>query len=107
MAWLCCLYRLKPGTDLDAWDEFVRESDIPLTHRMPSVLSYRVHRVGATTEGRIAFDYLELLEFRTPGSLEQDMAGEIWKAGMDAMYANGLEEEVCFYLDEAIATVDR
>lgn len=102
MGILCCLYRLKPETDLSAWQAFIRQSDIPLTFRMPSVISYQVHPIGNTLEGTTDFQYLELLEYSTREALERDMAGDVWTAGMTAMYANGLAQETCFFLEEAL-----
>lgn len=103
MGFMCCLYRLKPGTDRSAWDRFVTDSDVPLTHRMPSVVGYHVHHIGNVVEGDSAFEYLELIEFSNRKAFEEDMAGDVWAAGVEAMNRNGLAEEVCFYLDEDLA----
>jgi hypothetical protein len=99
MPLLCCLYRLKEDADKDAWDDFIREHDIPLTVGLPSVVSYQVYRIGERLEGAAVYDYLELLEFSTSEDLERDMAGETWAAGMEAVYGHGLAEEVCFLVD--------
>jgi len=100
MPLMCCLYRLREGTDKEAWDRFVRDSDIPLTLGLPSVRSYRVLRAGPQLEGSADYDYLELMDYSDDEALKRDMASDEWKQGMDAMYQHGLESEVCFLVSD-------
>jgi len=100
MPLMCCLYRLREGTDKEAWDRFVRDSDIPLTLGLPSVRSYQVFRIGSELEGSAGYDYLELMDYSDAGALKNDMASHEWKRGMDAMYEHGLETEVCFLVSD-------
>ncbi len=100
MSLMCCLYRLTEDADRDAWDAFVRAQDIPLTLGLPSVQSYRVLRIGKQLEGSSDYHYLELMEFSDHEALARDMAGDAWKAGMNAMYEHGLADEVCFLVDD-------
>jgi hypothetical protein len=95
-----CLYRLKEDADKNDWDAFVRDEDIPLTLALPSVISYRVHRIGKCMEGSTDYDYIEMLEFSDQEALARDMAGDRWEEGMRAMYQNGLADEVCFLVND-------
>lgn len=95
---MVCLYRLKEGTSRKEWDAFLRKVDIPLTFQLPSVTGYSVRPIMETIGDEIGFHYLELVDVSSRQALEQDMHGELWAKGVQAMVDNGMEQEVCFIL---------
>lgn len=61
MADLFWLTKLHPGTDLRAYEAFVRDADYPRVAAFSSVKRYRVHRITGTLSGAPPppFDFVE------------------------------------------------
>ena len=55
-------YRLREGTDPDAFRQFMVDVDIPLFRSRPTVRSYRAFQVVEDWQGRIGFTNFDLLE---------------------------------------------
>jgi hypothetical protein len=99
---MVCLYRLKEGTSTSGWNDFLREVDIPLTFQLPSVTAYSVSPIGEELGGTLGFHYLEVVDFTSRAALEEDMKGDLWAKGVQAMADNGMEREICFILEPEV-----
>ena len=74
MADLFWLTKLHPGTDLRAYEAFVRNADYPRVATFPSVKRYRVHRITGTLTGEAPppFDCIEHFEVSDVAAYQVD-----------------------------------
>lgn len=67
--------KLQPGMSAATYEAWVREVDYVQARQIPSILSYRVHRInGAYAGGTVAYDYLEVVEVTDVEAYRQDIA---------------------------------
>lgn len=80
MANLILSYRLKPETDRDLFERWVRQTDYPAMRglaRVKSFTNYRAQRL-LVGEGAPAVDYIEIFEIDDLAGFEaQDMPGPV------------------------------
>lgn len=75
---LVVLFRLKPGTDRDAYEAWARSTDLPIVRQLPSVSGFEVLRATGLlgTEGTPPYDYVELIGIRALDDFGRDVATE-------------------------------
>ncbi len=57
------LARLREGVDPETYEAWVREFDYPTARSIPSILSYKTHRVaGPFRQATAPYDYIEVVE---------------------------------------------
>ncbi|OGL02336.1 MAG: hypothetical protein A3I14_05340 [Candidatus Rokubacteria bacterium RIFCSPLOWO2_02_FULL_73_56] len=91
------LAKLRPGVSAADYERFEREVDYAVSARIPSIVSYRTHRIteaGARLAGG-PWDYIERIEITDRAAYEQELA----VAGKEL-----LEELYAKYLDRAYTT---
>ena len=101
---MICVYSLHDGIDRKSWDRFLREVDIPLTFQLPSVTAYSVSPISTMIGDGPPVHYLEIVDFMSREALRQDMQSSLWRQGMQAMLDNGMNQEVCYILDDEVKT---
>ncbi|OGL24615.1 MAG: hypothetical protein A3G44_17960 [Candidatus Rokubacteria bacterium RIFCSPLOWO2_12_FULL_73_47] len=91
------LAKLRPGVSAADYERFEREVDYAVSARIPSIVSYRTHRIteaGARLAGG-PWDYIERIEITDRAAYEKELA----VAGKEL-----LEELYAKYLDRAYTT---
>jgi len=60
---LIVLFRLKPGTDRQAYENWARQTDLPIVRQLASVTSFDLYRaLGVFGSGQPApYDYVEVI----------------------------------------------
>jgi hypothetical protein len=73
---LIVLLTLKPAADRDAYEAWVRNTDIPGVRRLASVAGYTVHRATGMlgSVDPAPYDYIEVLDVANPAGFEADVA---------------------------------
>jgi hypothetical protein len=67
--------RLCPGMDAAEYEQWVRDVDYRLAREIPSICSYRVHRVEGPCLGDSApYDYVEVAEITDIDAYRRDIA---------------------------------
>ncbi|MEJ2558633.1 MAG: hypothetical protein P8186_20940 [Anaerolineae bacterium] len=57
------LARLREGVDPADYEKWVREFDYPTGESIPSIISYKTHRlVGPYRKAEVSYDYIEVVE---------------------------------------------
>ena len=57
------LARLREGVEPAAYEEWVRSFDYPTARAIPSIISYKTHRIRAPfRQAGVAYDYIEVVE---------------------------------------------
>jgi hypothetical protein len=68
------LNRLKPGVDPEDYEQWVREVDYPIANSIPSILSYRTHRIsGPYRHAHAEYDYIEVVEVTDIDDYRRDL----------------------------------
>jgi hypothetical protein len=55
-------YNLRPGTDIAAFEAFMRERDYPVFRNHPLVKAYTSYRIPQLVQGSVTFTHFDLLE---------------------------------------------
>lgn len=78
MQTLIVLFRLKPGTDVSAYEAWARSTDLPVVRQLPSVAGFDVFRTaGLLGSGEKApYDYVEVIGIRDLPGFKGDVATE-------------------------------
>ena len=84
---------LKPGVKPEDYERWLREYDYPVAKTLPSIVSYRTHRIegpinGAETAG---WHYIERIEIRDKDAYARDIASPAGQELMRQLYENFLE----------------
>ena len=67
--------RLRPGVDAAEYEQWVRDVDYRLAREIPSIRSYRVHRVeGPCLGDSVPYDYVEVAEITAIDAYRRDIA---------------------------------
>ena len=86
------LAALKPGVDRDAYERYEREVDYVVAAKLPSIISYRTHRL-TDVAGPLAggpWHYLERIEITDRAAYEAEL-GSLGKEMIDELYAKYLD----------------
>jgi hypothetical protein len=68
------LNRLKPGVKPEDYEQWVREVDYPIAYSIPSILSYRTHRIsGPYRQAHADYDYIEVVEVTNIDDYRRDL----------------------------------
>lgn len=93
------LARIKPGVSAGEYEKFEREVDYVIASRLPTIVSYRTHRIteaGAGLQGG-PWDYIERIEVTDRAAYETELASDPdGKRLLDELYSK--------YLDRAYTT---
>jgi hypothetical protein len=86
------LAALKPGVRPEDYERYEREVDYVIAGRMKTIVSYRTHRLTATTAGIAGgpWDYIERIEITDRKAYEQELA-TAGKELIDELYAKYLD----------------
>lgn len=78
MQTLIVLFRLKPGTDVSAYEAWARNTDLPVVRGLPSVAGFDLYRTaGLFGSGAPApYDYVEVIGIRDLPGFRGDVATE-------------------------------
>lgn len=67
------LNRLRPGVTKASYERWVREVDYPTAGSIPSIRSYKVHRLEGAFEGEPPYDYIEVVEVTDLEAYRKDL----------------------------------
>ena len=96
---------LKPGVRPEDYERWLREYDYRVAGTLPSIVSYRTHRIarpihGAETAG---WNYIERIEVRDVGQYERDLASPAGQELIRQLYENYLDRaQNVFFWSEPI-----
>jgi len=95
---------LKPGVKREDYERWLREYDYVVAKKLPSIVSYRTHRIegpinGAETAG---WNYIERIEIRDVDQYQRDMASPAGQELIRQLYDNYLErpKNIFFWSEE-------
>ena len=95
---------LKPGVKREDYERWLREYDYVVARKLPSIVSYRTHRIdgpinGAETAG---WNYIERIEIRDVDQYQRDMASPAGQELIRQLYDNYLErpKNIFFWSEE-------
>jgi hypothetical protein len=73
---LIVLFRLKPGIDRAAYEQWARTTDLPIVRKLPSIERFDVYRVAGLfgSDGAAPYDYVELLDVSDQGQFITDVS---------------------------------
>lgn len=78
MQTLIVLFKLRPGTDVAAYEAWARGTDLPVVRQLPSVGSFEVFRaaglLGSTAPA--PYDYVEMIEIRDLAGFGSDVQSD-------------------------------
>ncbi|MEO7385338.1 MAG: REDY-like protein HapK [Gammaproteobacteria bacterium] len=79
METLIVLFKLKPGTDVAAYEAWARSTDLPIVRQLPSVHSFEVFRTkGLFGSGIPApYDYVEMIGIHDLTGFGTDVKSEV------------------------------
>ena len=66
MQTLIVLFRLKPGSDVSAYEAWARSTDLPVVRQLPSVDSFEIFRTAGLfgSDASAPYEYVEMIEIR-------------------------------------------
>jgi len=78
MQTLIVLFRLKPGTDVSAYEAWARGTDLPIVRKLPSVGGFDLFRTASLfgSDQRAPYDYVEMIAIRDMAGFRGDVATE-------------------------------
>ena len=95
---------LKPSVKREDYERWLREYDYVVARKLPSIVSYRTHRIegpinGAETAG---WNYIERIEIRDVDQYQRDMASPAGQELIRQLYDNYLErpKNIFFWSEE-------
>ena len=76
MQTLIVLFRLKPGTDVGAYEAWARSTDLPIVRQLPSVAAFEVLRTSGLvgSDAAAPYDYVEIIRIRDLAGFGGDVA---------------------------------
>lgn len=81
MAHVIVLFNLKEGVDVDAYEAWARERDLPTVNGLPSINSFRVFSAsGLLGGGDSPYSYVEILDVADMDGLMQDIGSSAMQA---------------------------
>lgn len=95
---------LKPGVKREDYERWLREYDYVVAKKLPSIVSYRTHRIegpinGAETAG---WNYIERIEIRDVDQYQRDLASPAGQELIRQLYEHYLErpKNIFFWSEE-------
>ena len=95
---------LKPGVKREDYERWLREYDYVVARKLPSIVSYRTHRIegpinGAETAG---WNYIERIEIRDVDQYQRDMASPAGQELIRQLYDTYLDrpKNIFFWSEE-------
>jgi hypothetical protein len=78
MSTLIVLFRLKPGVDRQAYENWARTTDLPVVRDLPSVNAFDVYRVSGLLRQDAAapYDYAEVIDLRDQDEFLTDVTSD-------------------------------
>jgi hypothetical protein len=68
------LARLRHGVTPEAYEAWVRSFDYPTAQSIPSILSYKTHRIrGPFRQAELSYDYIEVVEITDLEAYRRDL----------------------------------
>lgn len=73
---LIVLFSLKPGTDVAAYENWARSTDLPIVRKLPSVAGFDVFRTASLlgSDDRPPHDYIEVITVSDMSGFGTDVA---------------------------------
>ena len=69
------LARLRHGVTPEAYETWVRSFDYPTARSIPSIRSYKTHRLqGAFRQAAVSYDYIEVVDITDLEAYRRDLA---------------------------------
>jgi REDY-like protein HapK len=100
------LTTLKNGVKPEAYERWLREYDYRVAKTLPSIISYRTHRIEGPINGaeRAGWHYIERIEVRDKDQYAKDLASPAGQELIRQLYDNYLERaKNVYFWSEAIA----
>jgi hypothetical protein len=97
---------LKPGVRPEDYERWLREYDYRVARTLPSIVSYRTHRIEGPITGaeQAGWHYIERIEVRDKGQYAKDLASPAGQELIRQLYDNYLERpKNIFFWSEPIA----
>jgi REDY-like protein HapK len=84
---------LKPGVEPEDYERWLREYDYRVAKTLPSIVSYRTHRIEGPINGAEAagWSYLERIEVRDKEQYARDLASPAGQELLRRLYERYLE----------------
>jgi hypothetical protein len=80
---------LKPGVDPATYERWLREYDYRVAKTLPSIVSYRTHRIEGPIHGAEAsWRYIERIEVRDLEQYQKDLASPAGQELLRQLYEN-------------------
>jgi hypothetical protein len=92
-------FRLKPGVDVEEYEEWFRRKNVPAVRKMKTIKSYRVWRVVGEMEGAPP-DFLEEMEIDDRAAFEAEIEELPEMAAMLEGWYQRVADQVVFYAEE-------
>ncbi len=95
---------LKPGVRPEDYERWLREYDYKVAKRLPSIVSYRTHRITGAITGaeQVDWHYIERIEVRDVEQYQKDLASPAGQELIRQLYDNYLErpKNIFFWSEE-------
>ncbi len=95
---------LKPGVKREDYERWLREYDYVVARSLPSIVSYRTHRIEGPITGAEAagWSYIERIEVRDVDQYQRDIASPAGQELMRQLYGDYLErsKSIFFWSEE-------
>ena len=80
---------LKPGVDPAAYEKWLREYDYRVAKTLPSIVSYRTHRIEGPIHGPdVSWQYIERIEVSDLAQYQKDIASPAGQELLRQLYEN-------------------
>ncbi len=78
MQTLIVLFRLKPGVDVQAYEEWAKSTDLPIVRELPSVAGFDLYKVSGLlgSDGNAPYEYVEKIEVSDMHQFGDDVGTE-------------------------------
>ena len=99
------LFKLKPGVEPAAYEDWARRRDVPTVRALPSVDEFIVYRTTGLlgSEGKAPYDYVEVIDIADMQGFGTDIATEASRA-VSAEFGDWADAPV-FLLTEELGSV--
>jgi hypothetical protein len=89
------LTTLKPGVRPEDYERWVRVYDYRVAKTLPSIISYRAHRIAGPIQG--GWNYIERIEVRDVDQYQKDLASPAGQELIRQLYENYLDRSQTLY----------
>lgn len=74
MSKIIVLFNLKPGVNVEDYERFARETDLPIVNALPSVRKFEVLKASGLLSGDASpYQYVEIIDLHSLEGLGQDV----------------------------------